>query len=312
MFRSILVPLDGSHFSEQSIPTAADFAADYDASLHLVHVHIPPMVSHLAADSAVPYAGVASEGWDEECRRGELEYMDRLARNIGNVPAEDLDTRILDGRVSDAIRKFADESDVDLIVMASHGHTGVERLWLGSVTEALARRTTKPLLILRPSENGEEPLKPMRVEHVLVGLDGSDESEAILAPVRALGKMGAKVTLLHVVSEGGMFGAEGFPLRPDGLERIMDRADEYLDSVARGLEADLGHVSLHVEMAANPAKGILHVAESLGADLVAMATHGRTGLRRALLGSVADKVLRAATRPVLLKKPELILEGPAQ
>lgn len=235
--------------------------------------------------------------------------MDRLARSIGNVPKEDLDTRILEGRVSDAIRKFADESNVDLIVMASHGHTGVERLWLGSVTEALARRTTKPLLILRPSEDGEEPLKPIRIGHVLVCLDGSDESEAILAPVRALGQMGAKVTLLHVVSEGGMFGAEGFPIRPDGLEMIMDRADEYLDSVARGLEPDLGYVSLHVEMAPNPAKGILQVAEGLDVDLVAMATHGRTGLRRALLGSVADKVLRAATRPVLLKKPDLIPEG---
>jgi nucleotide-binding universal stress UspA family protein len=230
--------------------------------------------------------------------------MDLLARGIGDVPEEYLDTRILDGRsVSDTLQDFADESDVDLIVMASHGYTGVERLWAGSVTEALARRTTKPLLVLRPSEDGGEPPSPIRLEHVLVGLDGSRESEAVLDPVRALGQMGARATLLHVVSEGSMFGADASPLRPGSLESIMDRADEYLESVAHDLEADLGHVSIHVERAPNPAQGILQIADGLGVDLLAMATHGRRGLRRVLLGSVADKVLRAATQPVLLKKP---------
>ena len=102
-------------------------------------------------------------------RQSEVEYMERLARGIGNVPEEDLDTRILEGRVSDAIPKFADESDVDLIVMASHGHTGLERLWLGSVTEALARGTKKPLLILRPAEGEDERPKRIRIEHVSGG-----------------------------------------------------------------------------------------------------------------------------------------------
>ena len=303
MFQSILVPLDGSHFSEQSIPTAANLAAECDASLHLVHVHVPRVIYPPTPDATFPYEGVASGGLDDEYRRGEVEYMDRLARNIENVPKEDLDTTVLDGRVSDALREFVDESDVDLIVMASHGHTGVERLWLGSVTETLARRTTKPLLILRPAEGGDEPQSRMPPEHVLVALDGSDESEAVLGPVRALGKMGARATLLHVVSDGSMFGAEGFPLLPNDLEMIMDQADTYLESVARRLEDDLSQVSIHVEVALNPARGILEVAEDLGVDLLAIGTHGRTGLRRALLGSVADKVLRAATRPVLLKKP---------
>jgi nucleotide-binding universal stress UspA family protein len=304
MFQSILVPLDGSHFSEQSIPTAVDLAAECDASLHLVHVHVPPSISRLTADGASPYEGIASEGWDEEYRRGEVEYMDLLARGIGNVPEDYLDTRVLDGRrVSDTLQDFADETDVDLIVMASHGYTGVERLWLGSVSEALARATTKPLLVLRPSGDGGESPNPMRFEHVLVGLDGSGESEAVLDPVRALGQMGAKATLLHVVSEESIFAADAFPLRPDSWERIMDQADTYLGSVARDLEDDLGHVSIHVERAPNPAEGILQVAEDLGVDLLAMATHGRRGLRRVLLGSVANKVLRSTTRPILLKKP---------
>ncbi len=300
MFQSILVPLDGSHFSEQSISAAADLAAECEASLHLVHV--PPLTSQIGVDGAFPYEGVQLSDWDEEHRRGEIEYMDRLVRAIDNIPEGDLETKILDGRVSDAIRDFAEESDVDLIVMASHGHTGVERFWLGSVTEALARRTTKPLLILRPSE-GEGPLHPMEIRQVLVSLDGSDESEAILDSVRALGQMGAKTTLLHVVAEDLLFGGEAFPPQPISMETVMDQADEHLDSVARRLEDDLGPVAIHVEMAPNPAKGILQVADDLGVDLLAMATHGDRGLRRALLGSVADKVLRASTRPVLLKKP---------
>ena len=303
MFQSILVPLDGSHFSEQSIATAADLAARYDASLHLVHVHVPRVIYPPTADGTFPYEGVASGGLDEEYRRGEVEYMERLAQRIENVPKKDLDTKILDGRVSDALGEFVDQADVDLIVMASHGHTGVERLWLGSVTEALARHTTKPLLILRPTDVKGEPSSLLPIEHVLVALDGSDESEAILNSVRALGKMGAKATLLHVLSEESVFGVEGFPPPPSSMEILMDQADEYLESVARDLENDLGHVSIHVEIAPNPARGILDVAQSLGVDLIAMATHGRTGLRRALMGSVADKVLRAATEPILLKKP---------
>ena len=72
MFQSIAVPLDGSHFSEQSIPTAVDLAAGCDASLHLVHVHVPPMTSRLTADPAVPNEAIASGIWEKACRRGEV------------------------------------------------------------------------------------------------------------------------------------------------------------------------------------------------------------------------------------------------
>ena len=303
MFQSILVPVDGSELSEQSISAAADLAAEYNASLHLVHVHVPPMVPGFTAAAASRYPGASLEDWDAESRRNEVEYMDRLARGIHKVPEENIDIKVLDGLVSDAIGDFAEESDVDLIVMTRHGRTGVERLWLGSVTEALARQTRKPLLVLPPAENGDEAKKPMKIEHVLVSLDGSHESEAILDPVRALGRMGVKVTLFHVVPGEMGSGGMAFPLAAIPIEPIMDQADEYLKSVAGRLEEEIGQVSIHVEMAANPAKGILDLAESLGVDLLAMATHGYTGLRRALLGSVADKVLRGTTRPVLLKKP---------
>lgn len=303
MFQSILVPLDGSDFSEQSIAAAEYLAAEYNAALHLVHVHVPPILPGFSAEAASRFDGTSADDWDAEYRRSEVERMDRLARSIHKVPKENLEIRMLEGRVSDAIRDFAQESDVDLIVMASHGRTGLERLWLGSVTEALARQTTKPLLILRPSENGDEPKHPMKFEHILVSLDGSRESEAVLAPVRAFGHIGAKATLLHIVSEEFWSGGEAFPLHPVSMEQIMDRADEYLNSVARRLEGDLEQVSIHVEVAPNLAKSILHVAKGLGVDLLAMSSHGYTGLRRTLLGSVADKVLRATTLPVLLQKP---------
>jgi nucleotide-binding universal stress UspA family protein len=302
MFRSLLVPLDGSQFSEQSIPTATVIARESGAVLHILHVHAPLRYPNVIADPWFEGVQINLELHDDEDHETKERYLERLARSIPGGIEGGIDTTVLDGSVSDTILEFAEESHADLIVLASHGHTGVDRLWLGSVTDTLVRQTEQPLLVLRPVVSEERAL-PLRFENVLVCLDGSVESEVILEPVRKLKEMGPRVTLLHVISEGAMFGLEAFPLPPDRLEDVMDRADEYLQSVARGLEADLGPISLHVERAPDPARGIIRVSQDLDIDLVAMATHGYGGLRRALLGSVADKVLRAVPQPVLLNRP---------
>jgi len=179
----------------------------------------------------------------------------------------------------------------------------VERLWLGSVAEALARETSQPLLVLRPKAGDDEVLGTKHFNNVLVCLDGSKQGEVILEPVRALGQMGARVSLLHVVSQGVMVGARSFPLPHDRREDVMERADDYLQALAWRLEEDCGPVAIHVEEAADPARGILRVVQDLEVELIALTTHGYGGIRRALLGSVADKVLRGAQQPVLLKKP---------
>ncbi len=304
MFQSLLVPLDGSHFSEQSIPTAAAIAGECGAALYLVHVHVPYVPHDLTLAPEFEPEGIELGPGDEQHREDEREYLERLGQGVSGVVEGGVRTELLDGPVCDALEEFADKADADLIVIASHGHTGVERLWLGSVTSALAHDTPRPLLVLRPVTGEDRVLGPTHFHHILVSLDGSTECEAILDPVRALGAMGATITLLHVVSEGMVLGARTFPLPPGETEGVMDRADEYLQSIARRIESDVSSVSIHVERAPSPVRGILRVADDLKADLIALSTHGYGGIRRAVLGSVADKVLRAAPQPVLLKRPE--------
>lgn len=302
MFHSLLVPLDGSRFSEQSLPTAVALAAESGAALHLVHVHVPYLPDQLISNTQFQYEGVDLDEYDLKHRRSESAYLDSIAQGVADDLDGGLDTTVLDGPVPEAIHRFADECGTDLIVITSHGHSGVTRLWMGSVADALSRETNQPILVLRPTPGEDQVRTPTHFDHVLVGLDGSEWGESILEPVRDLGEMEARVTLVHIVPGSVVSGTSVLALGAHEIGEAMDRADEYLRSTARGLWSEC-ETDVHVEQAPGPARGILRVAEELQVDLIALATHGYGGLKRALLGSVADKVLRGASVPVLLRKP---------
>lgn len=303
MFQSLLVPLDGSQVSEQSIPTAAALAGKAGAALRLVHVHVPYELQNMKFTPEQQPQEVELGEEDERHRQEEREYLERLSQELGGVVEGGVETRVLDGPVAVAIEEFAEESHTDLIVIASHGRAGKKRLSLGSVPSALAHYPTQPLLVLHPIAGEGRVLGPLHFNHILVGLDGSKESETILDPVITLGLMGATITLLHVVSEGTMLDEQAFPLPPEEIGDVLDQADRYLESIVRRLGPGVGHVAIQAEQASSPAKGILRAADDLEVDLVAMATHGYGGIHKTVMGSVADEVLRAAPQPVLLKMP---------
>jgi nucleotide-binding universal stress UspA family protein len=205
--------------------------------------------------------------------------------------------------VTEALERQAKKIDAKMVIMTTHGRTGVSRAWLGSVADSLVRHSSFPLLVIRPLEDGETFPEP-RFEHFLVPLDGSPMGEKILEPTLDLGRAtGARFSLLHVVAPHVTVGARVSPLPAGHLQERLEKAEEYLAGVTERLRGEGVEAEPVIESHFAPARAILKTAESRDVDLIAIATHGYTGVKRALLGSVTDKVLRAARWPLLLERP---------
>lgn len=302
MLRSLVVPLDGSEFSERTLPLAGRLAAATGAKLHLAHVHVSHPPDQLLSNTQFHYEGLDMAEYDARHREEELAYLSRLGSSLGNGTV--VDTMLLEGSVAEEIAAFASSVRADMVLITTHGHTGVSRMWLGSVADALVRMTTLPLLVIHPAHGGHVPADVASFRHILVPLDGSDLSESILAPATELARAaGARLTLAHVVSSQAVLGTRIFPLLPDDVAPAIEKATRYLERLAGELRSEGMEVEVHVEEHDAPGRAIAGIADKLDADLIALATHGYGGLKRALLGSVADKVLRSSPLPLLVQRP---------
>jgi nucleotide-binding universal stress UspA family protein len=301
MYRSLLVPLDGSQFGEHALPLARAIACQTGATLHLVHVHV--ITVPISVD-AIP---VFDEALDAQDRAREQAYLDTLARRLSNNGAVRVTTAVLDDPVAGALQTYAAAHDVDLVVMTTHGRGAFSRFWLGSVADTLVRCAPMPILLLRPRETPPDLEQMPEIKHILVPLDGSALAERILPPATALGALtNAAFTLLHVIALDAVAGyAMDWPIVRSEAGTLAARraaAQTYLDRVAERLGAQ--SLAVHTAViGGQPAPAILEYAGDHAIDLIALATHGRSGAARILLGSIADKIVRGATTPVLLYRP---------
>jgi nucleotide-binding universal stress UspA family protein len=297
----VLVPLDGSEVAERALPLASGLARRAGATLQLLHVHVP-----LPADPIyVEGLPLLDEHLHPRRREHERAYLEQVrARVAADVPTS---VTLLDGSAAGAIARHAATSRAWLVVLTTHGRGGVERAWLGSVTDELARVSPVPLLVVRP----EPPAAPA-IARVLVPLDTSQTSEAILEHAVRIARIeGAELVLLAIVRPlaaavwlpEGPIGATPVPEPEDVLRRQETAARAYLERTAATLAAAGIRARTRLEVAPSVAPAVLAAAAAEGAGLIAMATHGRSGLARLALGSVADKVVRGGQVPVLLFRP---------
>jgi nucleotide-binding universal stress UspA family protein len=200
---------------------------------------------------------------------------------------------------SEAIINYAREQDVDLVVMGTHGRRGMDRLLSGSVSEEVVRGAPCPVFTVLATD-AEEHVPT--ISRVLAPVDLSDQSDLVVNHATALAEAySAPLDLLHVVEEAAYPSAYGLdPLTPS-MPNVQDRAREALETLAGDHEPHPGPINVHV-LAGNAARDIVEFADEQGADLIVMATHGRTGLERFLIGSVAEKVVRRARCPVFTLK----------
>jgi nucleotide-binding universal stress UspA family protein len=302
MVREILVPVDGSSFSEHALPYAADIARRTGARLHLVQVHEPP-VAHAYPDS-LP---VFDARWDDALRTQEKEYLQSLAYRCMERSGVSPVTELLDGPVAPSLSTYAAETKMELVVMTTHGRGGISRAWVGSVADALVRRAPVPVLLIRPKEQVLDWNRTAAAKHVLITLDGSALAESILMPAIELARLNAaRITLLRVVLPiPFVIGphAAGPAFNEEGAAQSRDNAARYLDQVASLVRAHGLQVDIDTVFHTVPALGILDYAATHAVDTIAMATRGRGGWSRVALGSVADKVMRGTLMPVLLYRP---------
>ncbi len=301
MIKSILVPLDGSPFSEQALPWAACLAKVVGAHLELVRVHDPVPPWTIATEGAVAATAV-----DPSIRDAEEQYLANCAARLEEGGFTGVTRQLLEGDVVEQIARHAEDNAFGLVVLATHGRGALSRLWLGSVSDALVRRLTVPVLLIRPAEGTAIP-PAEQFRKVLVALDGSAESESAIAPALALADpKRCEVVLLRVVppvpipGDAGM--AASLPMDDTLTKSLTDQAEAYLEGVAARLRSGVVKVSTRVVVEPGVAQAVLHEASLANVELLALATHGARGLRRMVLGSVADKVLRGADRPVLLTR----------
>lgn len=299
MIRNVLVPLDRSSFAEQALPPAIAIARRAQAQLHILHVRT----------LSPPLAFQHVDWWADAVLQEEAEYLENVSRRIHDATGVAPLTETREGSVADVIRRHGLNVLADLIVMTTHGRTGLSRAWLGSVADAVVRQDSIPVLMVRPDDQpialNEHPL----YSHVVVPLDGTPAAETALEQATRLGSLAhARYTLVRIVAPVMVpvhpYAFAGAAVRPDDdlTSGEMQHAREYLEAQAAQLAATGLHVESQVRLADHPATGILAVAGDVQADLISMCTH-RHGAARFVLGSVADKVLRGGTLPLLVMHP---------
>jgi nucleotide-binding universal stress UspA family protein len=318
MYRTILVPLDGSPFGEQALPLALALARRAGAELRVVQAAVP-----LAAMFAEPRPGLESTA-DPALRRHSQAYLDGVVRRLQGLAGgqAEVTSALVEGSVAEALHGHALAAGADLVVMTTHGRGPLARAWLGSVADVLIRRLRVPVLLVRPHEGAPDAPAPPAVRHVLVPLDGSPLAEQVLEPALALGCLtDARYTLLRVIppvimapydpTYPPLSGLEGLLQQMQGMH-TQDRqdAEAYLARVAEDLRIRGLRVSVQVMVHEVPAVAILEAARGHADGVVALATHGRTGLPRLFLGSVADKVVRGSADPVLVYRPSPVPQAP--
>jgi nucleotide-binding universal stress UspA family protein len=349
MYKTILVPLDGSELAVGILPHVREIVRNTDARVILLRV-TPEAINPYPAVGVSTYSRVDTTKhipqesewharvlsdpihraeWIENEVEEAQAYLDTVAANLAQV---DLHVRTMtrSGAAAEAILDVANREHVDLIAMSTHGRTGIGRLLLGSIADQVVHHAKVPVFLLRAKrrvgEADAEIWTKTTYKRILVPLDGSQMASTVLPHVQALARLtGAEVLLLQVVHAeqgrpyaGLIFytggpsissnisksdGAEGHTSSDTYRDRqtayALETAQNKLDAAAAGLRAAGLRVETMIQVG-DTAETILDVANSCDADVIAMATHGRSGVPRILLGSIAERVLHHAEKPLLL------------
>jgi len=290
--KRIIATTDFTEASHRAVEVCARLAAKSAAKVTLLHAYDP-----IPLGPAVSYPATIWTGDDfaKQMKAEAEELLDEVRKE--RLPDIDVDTEAIAAQnTSHGICDYADKQNADLIVVGTHGRTGVAHLMMGSVAERVIRHAPCSVLAVRPTiETAAFP------RHLLVATDFSDYSEAALADAAMLGAaFGSRVTVLHVFRDA----SDGVPSNKSGYRHLSDiegQLREALDGI-RKAHFD-GQADVDLIVSTTPALAIAQYAQRHDVDLIVMGTHGRTGLGRMLIGSVAEKTTRIAPCPVWTARP---------
>jgi len=294
MYERILVALDGSQFSEAILPYARFLSDKLKLDVELIHV--------IDSEIAAPSSSAGQSRYQDVMSAERKKSSDYLKKNAESFAASiRVDCTVEQGNPAEVIVDRAAANSSMLIAMTTHGRSGLNRLWLGSVADKVLHAAVNPLLLVRAGEkvqtHGAATLK-----RIMVPLDGSALGETVLPHAAELAqKMDLEIVLLRAFGVPTPVFAEDYgPYVEEIWAQIEQEAKLYLEDKARQLQAQgLAKVST-VATAGFAAERIIDLARQGPDSLVAMCTHGRSGMNRWVMGSVTDRVVRHGGDPVFI------------
>lgn len=291
MFEKILVPLDGTDLAEMALSYSEELATSLGSEVILLHVH---------------GAG------DQQYEHMHKVYLERIAENVRrNIEKNSLKssevkitTKVEIGEPSENICNFVEKNDITLIIMTSAGASSLRAAKkLGSVSDHICHTVPIPVMLIRPHNTEEIEGRKRLINRLLLPLDGSDLSKLALPIGEELAnKLSIPITLFQMIQVILPYGGEAAPFvdydkfSQDEMESVRNEILA-IEKELTGKSLDVSH---RVTIGGDAAHEIIESGKNIGADLVVMSTHGRSGLAHWALGSIAEKVLRYGEIPLLL------------
>jgi nucleotide-binding universal stress UspA family protein len=286
MWKKILVPLDGSDLAELALPYAEELANAFKAEIILLHVSAPE---------------------EDHYRHMHELYVKEVADRVKGR-FKQVSPVIATGKPADEIISYAEKNGVDLLIITSHGRSGIMSWATGSIASRLLQGAEVPVLLVRAAKPRRKTQREVLLKRILLPLDGSEAGEAAVDCVGELmSRLEAEVTLFGVISSGqhirSVGGLDYISYPPEQMEMFKKEAEDYLNGVYRRLKRRKGSVRVTIKVGAGDiSQEILKFAEEKRVNLVAISSHGHSGIEKWVFGSIANKVVLASKSPVLLVK----------
>ncbi len=288
MWKKILVPLDGSDLAELALPYAEELANAFKSEVILLHVN-EPAESHYRHMHELYMQEVA----------------DRMKERIRKVSPV-----VVSGKSADEIISYAEKNDVGLIIITSHGRSGIMSWATGSIASKLLQAAAVPLLMVRAAKPRQEAQRPVLLNRILLPLDGSEAGGAAVEYVGELmSRFESEVILFGVVSSGrhirSVGGLDYISYPEEQVAMFKKEAEGYLDGVYRKLKRRKGTVKVALKVGdkvGDVGQEIIKFAEEEGVNLIAISSHGHSGIKKWVFGSIANKVVQDSKAPVLVVK----------
>lgn len=298
MLQHFLVGLDGSPLAETILAYVSTLAKRLGADATLLHV------VHLSEDMQREEVSRVLQLSLEQAKTEAQAYVHRVAQRLSEAGIT-THSRVVTGEAASEVVRYAQQEHIDLIALATHGRSGLQRWFYGSVADKVLHTARTPLLLVRPVAPQELP--PQDLSAIVVPLDGSPLAEGALPVAAAMAtRCNVPLILLRVIEivaiafadPTGMAGTNYQPL----LDSLQQAADSYLNALAGSLRGKGVHVRTATPLGA-PAEKIVEYAREHPGSLVVMSTHGRSGLANVMLGSVARGVVLQGNTPTLVVRP---------
>jgi len=286
MWKRILVPLDGSNLAELALAYVEEIAVAFNSEVVLLYVN---------------------ESKESQYRHMHQLYLEEVAEQVKErfKKRARVKTVVLNGEPAEEVINCAEKNDVSVIIMASHGRSGIMAWVMGGVASKVLQATRVPVLLIRAGKPSKRAPRERLLERVLLPLDGSEVGEAAVPYVRELAiRLGLEVILFGVVAAGQHIRTVGgldYILYPEPeLELFKKEAREYLDRVYQRLAVKKGKVSVSLKIGDDVAGEIIKFAKRRGVSLIAISAHGHSGIEKWVFGSTASKIVQVSRIPILL------------